>query len=69
MSTALNGSKQWITFANAADTGILLPRPTGGGPSGGDAFIVQPKNFAGFTANPIPMTGLSKPVFERGLSR
>lgn len=57
----LNGSKQWITFANAADTGILFAKTDpAAGHRGVTAFIVQPKEFAGFTANPIPMTGLSR---------
>jgi alkylation response protein AidB-like acyl-CoA dehydrogenase len=57
----LNGSKQWITLANEADTGILFAKTDpAGGNRGVTAFIVQPKEFAGFTANPIPMSGLSK---------
>ncbi len=57
----LNGSKQWITFANAADTGILFAKTDpAAGHRGVSAFIVEPKTCAGFTANPIPMTGLSK---------
>jgi alkylation response protein AidB-like acyl-CoA dehydrogenase len=57
----LNGSKQWITFANAADTGILFAKTDpAAGHRGVSAFIVEPKTYNGFTANPIPMTGLSK---------
>lgn len=57
----LNGSKQWITFANAADTGILFAKTDqAAGHRGITAFIVQPREFTGFTANPISMTGLSK---------
>lgn len=57
----LNGSKQWITFANVADTGILFAKTDpAGGHRGVTAFIVEPKSFEGFTANPIPMTGLSR---------
>jgi len=57
----LNGSKQWITFANAADTGILFAKTDpAAGHRGVTAFIVEPKSFEGFTANPIPMTGLSR---------
>ena len=56
----LNGSKQWITFANAADTGILFAKTDpAAGHRGVSAFIVEPKTCPGFTANPIPMTGLS----------
>lgn len=56
----LNGSKQWITFANAADTGVLFAKTDpAAGHRGITAFIVEPKKYPGFTANPIPMTGLS----------
>lgn len=56
----LNGSKQWITFANAADNGILFAKTDpAAGHRGVSAFIVEPKSYDGFTANPIPMTGLS----------
>lgn len=56
----LNGSKQWITFAHEADTGVLFARtdPTAGG-RGISAFIVEPKRFAGYSAQPIPMRNLS----------
>lgn len=56
----LNGSKQWITFANAADAGILFAKTDpAAGHRGVSAFIVEPKAYPGFTAKPIPMTGLS----------
>lgn len=56
----LNGSKQWITFANAADVGVLFAKTDPeAGHRGITAFIVEPKTYDGFTANPIPMTGLS----------
>lgn len=56
----LNGSKQWITFANACDAGVLLAKTDpAAGHRGITAFIVEPKRFPGFTANPIAMTGLS----------
>ncbi len=57
----LNGSKQWITFADAADTGVLFARtdPTAG-VRGITAFVVQPKRFEGYRADPIPMGGLSR---------
>jgi isovaleryl-CoA dehydrogenase len=56
----LNGSKQWITFAHACDTGILFAKTDlDAGHRGITAFIVEPKSFEGFTANPIPMSGLS----------
>ncbi len=57
----LNGSKQWITLANVADTGVLFAKTDpAAGHRGITAFIVQPKEFAGFTADPIAMTGLSQ---------
>jgi alkylation response protein AidB-like acyl-CoA dehydrogenase len=57
----LNGSKQWITFANAADAGVLFAKTDpAAGHRGITAFIVEPKTHAGFTANPIPMSGLSR---------
>ncbi|MEP4378509.1 MAG: acyl-CoA dehydrogenase family protein [Alphaproteobacteria bacterium] len=56
----LNGSKQWITFANAADVGVLFAKTdVEAGHRGITAFIVEPKEYNGFTADPIPMTGLS----------
>ncbi|MDA0702469.1 MAG: acyl-CoA dehydrogenase family protein [Proteobacteria bacterium] len=56
----LNGSKQWITFANACDTGLLFAKTDpAAGVRGISAFIVEPKSVPGFTADPIAMTGLS----------
>jgi isovaleryl-CoA dehydrogenase len=56
----LNGSKQWITFANAADVGVLFAKTdAAAGHRGITAFIVEPKKYDGYSANPIPMTGLS----------
>ena len=57
----LNGSKQWITFADACDTGLLFAKTDpSAGHRGITAFIVEPKTYEGFTANPIAMSGLSK---------
>jgi alkylation response protein AidB-like acyl-CoA dehydrogenase len=57
----LNGSKQWITFADACDTGLLFAKTDpDAGHRGITAFIVEPKSHPGFTANPIEMSGLSK---------
>jgi isovaleryl-CoA dehydrogenase len=57
----LNGSKQWITFADACDTGLLFAKTDPSAAHRGiTAFIVEPKTFEGFTANPIGMSGLSK---------
>jgi len=56
----LNGSKQWITFANACDTGLLFAKTDpNAGHRGITAFIVEPKGRPGFTAHPIDMPGLS----------
>ncbi len=56
----LNGSKQWITFANACDTGLLFAKTDpAAGHRGISAFIVEPKRFPGYSAMPIGMTGLS----------
>ena len=57
----LNGSKQWITFADACDTGLLFAKTDPSAAHRGiSAFIVEPKSHAGFTAKPIEMSGLSK---------
>ena len=59
----LNGSKMWITFANAADVGVLFaktdPKAT---PEhrGITAFVVEPKMFEGYQVDPIDLPGLSK---------
>jgi len=56
----LNGSKQWITFADVCDTGILFAKTdSSAGYRGITAFIVEPKIYQGFTAKPISMSGLS----------
>ena len=60
-SYRLDGSKQWITFANACDTGLLFAKTDpDAGHKGITAFIVEPKSAPGYAATPIPMTGLSK---------
>lgn len=56
----LNGSKQWITFADEADAGVLFARTDpDAGHRGITAFIVEPRAHDGFAANPIAMSGLS----------
>ena len=56
----VNGSKQWITFANACDTGLLFAKTDpAAGHAGISAFVVEPKHRRGYTAHPIPMSGLS----------
>jgi alkylation response protein AidB-like acyl-CoA dehydrogenase len=54
----LNGSKMWITFADACDTGLLFAK-TGADQDAISAFIVEPKRFTGFQVAPIAMSGLS----------
>ncbi len=57
----LDGAKQWITFADACDTGLLFAKTDPeAGHRGITAFIVEPRKYAGFTADPIAMTGLSQ---------
>ena len=57
----LNGSKLWITFADACDCGLVFAKTDpAAGHRGVTAFIVEPKTAAGFTAEPIVMAGLSK---------
>ncbi|MDX1541966.1 MAG: acyl-CoA dehydrogenase family protein [Geminicoccaceae bacterium] len=57
----LNGSKMWITFSDVCDTGVLFARTDrAAGHQGITAFIVEPKRFPGFRAEPIEMRGLSK---------
>ncbi len=55
----LNGSKMFITFAHAADAGILLARVPDAPGHGITAFIVEPKRHPGFRADGIRMRGLS----------
>lgn len=59
----LNGSKMWITFADAADVGVLFARTDPDAvPAhrGITAFIVEPKRFPGYSAQPIDLPGLSQ---------
>ena len=56
----LNGSKQWITFANACDTGLLFAKTDpAAGHAGITAFVVEPKRGRCYRAHPIAMSGLS----------
>ena len=54
----LNGSKMWITFANAADVGVLFaktdPKVTPAH-KGITAFVVEPKMFEGYQVDPIDL--------------
>lgn len=59
----LNGSKMWITFADVADVGVLFARTDAGADpvyKGISAFIVEPKRFPGYNAQPIELPGLSR---------
>jgi alkylation response protein AidB-like acyl-CoA dehydrogenase len=56
----LNGSKQWITFAHQADTGVLFAKTDpSAGIRGISAFIIEPRKFPGYSAHPIAMKSLS----------
>ena len=56
----ITGSKMWATLGDECDVGILLAKTDpDGGAKGVSAFIVEPKKYPGFTAQPIPTT-LSK---------
>lgn len=56
----INGSKMWATLGDECDVGILLAKTDpDAGAKGVTAFIVEPKTYPGFTAQPIPTT-LSK---------
>ncbi|MFN0042316.1 MAG: acyl-CoA dehydrogenase family protein [Alphaproteobacteria bacterium] len=60
----LSGSKQWITFADQCDAGVLFAKTDpAAGHRGITAFIVEPKRVPRFTAKPIVMGGLS-PCFN-----
>ncbi len=57
----LNGSKMWASMANETDVGVLLAKTDpNAGPKDVTAFIVEPKKYPGWTANPIETIGLSK---------
>ena len=57
----LDGAKQWITFADVCDTGLLFAKTdANAGHRGITAFIVEPKSAPGFRAEPIEMAGLSR---------
>lgn len=57
----LNGQKMWASIANECDVGILFAKTDrDAGANGVTAFIVQPKKFPGWNAQPIDCLGLSK---------
>ncbi len=55
----LDGAKMFITFAHAADVGVLLARVPDAPGHGITAFIVEPRRHPGFRADGIRMSGLS----------
>ncbi|MBB3181121.1 acyl-CoA dehydrogenase family protein [Variovorax sp. Sphag1AA] len=56
----ITGQKMWASMANETDVGILLARTDrNAGAKGVSAFIVQPKKYPGWKAEPISMLGLS----------
>lgn len=55
----LNGSKMWATLGDECDVGILLAKTDPeAGARGVSAFIVEPKKYSGYSAQPIDV-GLS----------
>lgn len=57
----ITGQKMWASMANQTDVGVLLARTDrDAGAKGVTAFIVQPKKYPGWNAQPVPMLGLSK---------
>ncbi|MFJ4048932.1 MULTISPECIES: acyl-CoA dehydrogenase family protein [Pseudomonas] len=57
----ISGQKMWASIANECDVGVLLAKTDReAGAKGVTAFIVQPKKFPGWTAQPIDCLGLSK---------
>ncbi len=57
----LNGSKMWASLSNETDVGVLFAKTdVNAGVKGVSAFIVEPKKYPGWTANPVDMMGLSK---------
>ena len=57
----LNGSKMFITFSDEADAGVLFAKTDpAAGHRGITAFIVEPKRFKGYRADPVQMSGLSR---------
>ncbi|MDO9433955.1 acyl-CoA dehydrogenase family protein [Hydrogenophaga sp.] len=57
----ISGQKMWASMANQTDVGVLIARTDrDAGAKGVSAFIVQPKKFPGWNAQPVAMMGLSK---------
>ena len=59
----LNGQKMWASIANETDVGVLFAKTDlKAGAKGVTAFIVQPKKYPGWNAQPIDCMGLSKSI-------
>jgi alkylation response protein AidB-like acyl-CoA dehydrogenase len=57
----ISGQKMWASIANECDVGVLFAKTDRhAGAKGVTAFIVQPKKFPGWKAQPIDCVGLSK---------
>lgn len=57
----INGQKMWASMANQTDVGVLFAKTDrNAGAKGVTAFIVQPKKYPGWKAEPIDCLGLSK---------
>jgi alkylation response protein AidB-like acyl-CoA dehydrogenase len=57
----INGQKMWASMANQTDVGVLFAKTDrNAGAKGVTAFIVQPKKYPGWKAEPIDCMGLSK---------
>lgn len=56
----ISGQKMWASIANETDVGVLLAKTDrDAGAKGVTAFIVEPKKYPGWRAQPIDMLGLS----------
>lgn len=56
----LNGRKMFATLADQTDTGVLFARTDrDAGHHGITAFVVEPRKYAGYLAQPIDFVGLS----------
>ncbi|KVA52955.1 hypothetical protein WI61_24510 [Burkholderia cepacia] len=56
----ISGQKMFASIANETDVGVLFAKTDrAAGAKGVTAFIVQPKKYPGWTAQPIDMMGLS----------
>ena len=60
MSTRITGERMFASIANETDVGVLFAKTDrGGGSRGLTGFIVEPKRYPGWKAQPIDMPGLS----------